>query len=121
MLAQRSAAAAKEISAQIEESVERVDMGADSVGSVGRSLTSIEGSTRENASRIRSISLAMEEQAKASQEMVAAVTTTTQLTEQSASAATELSSTIHEVTRTIEELAQIANALRDQTARFKLA
>ncbi len=119
-LAERSATAAKEISAQIEESVERVDMGADAVGSVGRSLTSIEGSTRDNANRIRSISLAMEEQAKASQEMVAAVTTTAQLTEQSASAATELSSTIHEVTRTIEELAQIANALRDQTARFKL-
>lgn len=120
-LAERSGTAAKEISAQIEESVERVDMGVSSVGSVGRSLTSIEESTRDNANRIRTISLAMEEQSKASQEMVAAVNTTTQITEQSASATTELSSTIHEVTRTIEELSRIASNLRDQTARFKLA
>ena len=35
-------------------------------------LASIEESTRDNTSRIRSISLAMEEQSKASQEMVAA-------------------------------------------------
>jgi methyl-accepting chemotaxis protein len=120
-LAERSGTAAKEISALLEESGERVGMGASSVSSVGRSLTSIEGATRENTERIRSISIAMEEQSRASQDMVSAVGTTAQITEQSASAATELSSTIHEVTRTIEELAQIANRLRDQTARFKLA
>ncbi|HEX4844758.1 MAG TPA: methyl-accepting chemotaxis protein [Geothrix sp.] len=120
-LAERSATAAKEISGLIGESSERVDMGVDSVGSVGRSLSSIEAATRENMDRIRSISLAMEEQSKASQEMVSAVGTTTQISEQTAGASTQLSSTIHEVSRTIEELARIANELRVQTSQFKLA
>ncbi len=120
-LAERSATAAKEISGLIGESSERVDMGVESVGSVGRSLSSIEAATRENTDRIRGISLAMEEQSKASQEMVSAVGTTTQISEQTAGASTELSSTIHEVSRTIEELARIANDLRLQTSQFKLA
>ena len=120
-LAERSATAAKEISGLIAESSERVEMGVGSVGSVGRSLTSIEAATRENTDRIRGISLAMEEQSKASQEMVSAVGTTTQISEQTAGASTELSSTIQEVSRTIEELARIANELRVQTSQFKLA
>jgi len=120
-LAERSATAAKEISGLIGESGDRVDMGVDSVGSVGRSLSSIETATRENSDRIRGISLAMEEQSKASQEMVSAVGTTTQISEQTAGASTQLSSTIHEVSRTIEELARIANELRVQTSQFKLA
>jgi len=120
-LAERSGSAAKEISELIQESGERVEMGVSSVGSVGRSLTSIEHSTRDNTDRIRSISMAMEEQSQASQEMVAAVGTTAQITEQNASATNELASTIHEVTRTIDELARIANQLKSQTAKFKLA
>ncbi len=120
-LAERSATAAKEISGLIAESSDRVDMGVDSVGRVGRSLTSIEDATRDNSGRIRGISLAMEEQSKASQEMVSAIGTTTQISEQTAGASTELSSTIHEVSRTIEELARIASELRNQTAQFKLA
>ncbi len=120
-LAERSGSAAKEISALIEESGERVTMGVESVGSVSRNLHSIEVATRENTDRIRGISVAMEEQARASQEMVAAVGTTAQITERNASATTELSSTIQEVARTIEELARIANEMRVQTSRFKLA
>jgi methyl-accepting chemotaxis protein len=120
-LAERSGAAAKEISTLIQESSDRVDMGVGSVGSVGRSLTAIEEATKDNTDRIRVISRAMEEQAKASQEMVAAVSATAQNTEQSASAATELASTIHEVARTIDELARIAGNLKDQTSKFKLA
>jgi methyl-accepting chemotaxis protein len=120
-LAERSGGAAKEISELIQESSDRVDMGVGSVGSVGRSLTAIEEATKDNTDRIRGISRAMEEQAKASQEMVAAVSATMQNTEQGASAATELASTIHEVTRTIDELARIAGSLKDQTSKFKLA
>lgn len=120
-LAERSATAAKEISGLIAESSDRVDMGVNSVGRVGRSLTSIEDATRDNSDRIRGISLAMEEQSKASQEMVSALGTTAQISGQTAGASTELASTIHEVSRTIEELARIASELRNQTAQFKLA
>ena len=63
----------------------------------------------------------MEEQLKASQEMVAAVSTTANITDQNASATTQLAATIHEVAQTIEALARIANELKFQTARFKLA
>ena len=120
-LAERSGSAAKEISGLIGERSERVDMGVTAVGSVGRSLVAIEEATRHNTGRIRGISLAMEEQARASQEMVSAVGTTTQISEQTAGASTQLSSTIHEVSRTIDELASIAHELRNQTAQFKLA
>jgi methyl-accepting chemotaxis protein len=120
-LAERSGSAAKEISALIQESGDRVKMGAGAVGSVGLSLASIEGGIRDNTDRVRSIALAMDEQAKASQEVVSAVSTTAHLTEQNASATTELASTIQEVARTIEELARMANELRTQTSHFKLA
>jgi methyl-accepting chemotaxis protein len=120
-LAERSGSAAREITGLIQESGERVDMGVGSVGSVGRSLASIEAATRDNTDRIRGISRAMEEQSDASKEMVAAVGTTAQITEQNASATTQLASTIQEVARTIDELARIANQLKGQTAKFKLA
>jgi methyl-accepting chemotaxis protein len=120
-LAERSGNAAKEISGLIGESGDRVEVGVGAVGSVGRSLVAIEEATRDNTGRIRGISLAMEEQARASQEMVAAAGTTAQISEQTAGASTELSATIQEVSRTIDELARIASELRDQTAQFKLA
>ncbi len=120
-LAERSASAAEEIDALIQESSLRVEAGTGSVGAVSRSLGAIEGGIRDNADRIRSIALAMEEQAKASEEVVQAVATTAQLTERNASATTELASTTQEITRTIDELAHMANDLRQLTTRFKLA
>ena len=120
-LAERSGSAAKEITAQIEESRERVGLGTGAVESVSRSLHAIEEATQSSTDRIRGISLAMEEQLKASQEMVAAVSTTANITDQNASATTQLAATIHEVAQTIEALARIANELKFQTARFKLA
>jgi len=63
----------------------------------------------------------MEEQAKASEEVVKAIGTTTGLTQQNASAATELDSTIQEVGRTIADLAKMATDLQSMTGRFKLA
>ena len=120
-LAERSGQAAKEISALIQESGERVKLGAGAVASVGRSLSSIEAGTRANVDRIRGIALAMEEQSKASADVTRAVGTTAQLTEGNASATTELASTIREVSRTIEELARMANELQKLTSRYKMA
>ncbi len=120
-LAERSAQAAKEISALIQESSERVEVGASAVSAVSRALASLEASTRENTDRIHSIVQSTAAQAQATEEVVDAIGTTTQLTERSASATTQLASSLQETVRTIEDLAQGANELRDLSARFKLA
>ena len=120
-LAERSASAAKEIASLIQESGDRVAVGINAVSSVGRSLVSIEQGIRDNSDRIRGISLAMEEQAKASQELLGAVSSTSRTTEQNASATTQLAATVQEVTRTIEDLARMAGELQGLTGRFKLA
>jgi methyl-accepting chemotaxis protein len=120
-LAERSGQAAKEISALIQESGDRVKAGATAVESVGRGLSAIELGIKANVDHIKGIALAMEEQAKASADVTKAVSTTAALTESNASATTELASTIREVARTIEELARMANELQKLTTRYKLA
>jgi methyl-accepting chemotaxis protein len=120
-LAERSGQAAKEISALIEESTERVAAGSSAVGAVSRALAALEASIRDNAQRIEAIISSTEAQARSTEEVVGAVGTTAQLTELSASATLELSSSLDETSRTVEELAQSANLLRDLGARFKLA
>ena len=120
-LAERSAQAAKEISALIQESTDRVAVGASAVGSVNRALGALETSIRDNAERIRAIIDATEAQARATEEVVEAVGTTARLTERSASATTELASSLHETTRTVEDLAQGSNHLKELGARFRLA
>jgi len=120
-LADRSGQAAKEINQLIQESSERVRAGSGAVQGVGLSLATLESCIKENADRVAGIALAMEEQAKASEEVVKAVGTTAGLTQQNASAATELDSTIQEVGRTIADLAKMAIDLQSMTGRFKLA
>jgi methyl-accepting chemotaxis protein len=119
-LAERSGQAAKEISALIQESTDRVALGSSAVGSVSRALAALEVSIRDNAERIEAIIRSTEAQASATQEVSEAVRTTAQLTERSASATTELASSLDETARTVEDLAQSANQLQDLGARFKL-
>jgi methyl-accepting chemotaxis protein len=119
-LAERSAQAAKEISALIQESTERVEVGSSAVGSVSRALAALEASIRDSANRIDAIIRATEAQSRATDEVVDAIGTTTQLTERSASATMELASSLDETARTVEDLAQAANHLRDLGGRFKL-
>jgi methyl-accepting chemotaxis protein len=120
-LAERSAQAAKEISALIQESTDRVQVGSSAVGSVSRALAALERSIRDSADRIEAIIQATEAQSRATDEVMGAIGTTTQLTEQSASATTELASSLEETARTVKDLAQAANHLRDLGTRFKLS
>jgi methyl-accepting chemotaxis protein len=119
-LAERSGAAAKEINVLIQESTERVAVGASSVGAVSRVLSALEASIRDNGQRVQTIVQATTEQARSTEEVVGGVETTAQLTERNASATTQLASSLDETNRTVDELAQTANRLRDLTARFKL-
>jgi methyl-accepting chemotaxis protein len=119
-LAERSGTAAKEITALIQESTDRVGLGADSVKEASRSLERIDGHVRENAGQLKEIATAMDEQGRASEEVVLAMESATQMVERNASAATELSATVQETARTTEELANLAQQLQTLTRRFKL-
>jgi methyl-accepting chemotaxis protein len=117
-LAERSAGAAKEISALIQESAERVKEGVLSVEGAGSSLESIEANIRERAGGVVYIAQAMQENALATKELSGAVGFMTEQTERNASATQELASTTHEIARTTEEVSRMANELHGLTARF---
>lgn len=119
-LAERSAAAAKEITELIQESTHRVQVGSVAVGTVDSALSSIQTNVKTLAERIRQITAAMEEQTKAAEDLVGSMGTTQQLTERDASATMQLASSIEETRRTIEDLAQLATQLQELTTRFQL-
>ena len=120
-LAERSAAAAKEITGLIQESGDRVGRGATSVKEATRSLEDIQTHVQENVKQLKEISLAMEEQGRASEEVVRAMGSATQMVERNASATTQLSSTVQETARTTEDLALLAQQLQALTHRFRVA
>jgi len=119
-LAERSAAAAKEITELIQESGERVNHGSIAVGTVDSALGTIQLNVNSLAERITQITKAMGEQANSAESVVGSMGTTMQLTERDASATIQLASSISETSRTIEDLAQLAQQLQGLTARFKL-
>jgi len=120
-LAERSGSAAKEITALIQESTDRVGLGTDSVKEASRSLERIDQQVRENAGQLKAIASAMDEQGRASEEVVLAMESATQMVERNASAATQLSATVQETARTTEELASLAQQLQTLTRRFRLS
>ncbi|WLT30054.1 methyl-accepting chemotaxis protein [Geothrix sp. PMB-07] len=120
-LAERSGSAAKEITALIQESTERVGLGTESVKQASLNLERIEGHVRDNAGQLKEIAHAMDEQGRASEEVVQAMASATQMVERNASAATELSATVQETARTTEELANLAQQMQVLTRRFKLS
>lgn len=120
-LAERSSTAAKEITALIQESTERVGHGAESVKEASRSLERIDGHVRNNTGQLKEIAAAMDEQGRASEEVVKAMGSVAQMVDRNASATTELSATVHETAKTTDELARLAQELQALTRRFKLA
>ncbi len=119
-LAERSGTAAKEITALIQESSDRVGVGTESVKEAARNLERIGGHVKDNADQLKEIATAMEEQGRASEEVVQAMESATQMVERNASAATELSATVQETARTTDELASLAQQLQVLTRRFQL-
>jgi len=120
-LAERSANAAKEITALIQESQERVQTGGASVGSVERSLTAIEADMSTQASSAKAAAQAMQHEARASKEMTGTMNGLIQVADRNASASLELSASITETHRTIDELTELAVQLRDLARTFTLA
>nr|WP_320131402.1 methyl-accepting chemotaxis protein [uncultured Holophaga sp.] len=120
-LAERSASAAKEITALIEESGNRVGVGSGAVENVSRTLGVIQHNIRDYADQIQEIATATGAQAQASGQVVEGIRRTLDLTERNASATVELTATITETARTVDDLARLAAELRDLASRFKLS
>jgi methyl-accepting chemotaxis protein len=120
-LSERSAHAAKEITAQTEESRNRVSLGVSAAAEAADSLGIIGSNIHDNASLTKSIAEAMEEQGRANQEVVKAVEVTSGMVERNASATVELAASMQETSRTTDELANLAARLKGLVARFKTA
>ena len=103
-LAQRSAAAAKEIKSLIGASVDRVEAGSRLVGDAGSTMSEIVASVRRVADIIGEISAAASEQSSGLSQVNSAVTSLDQATQQNAAL--------------VEESAAAAESLREQASKL---
>jgi methyl-accepting chemotaxis protein len=112
-LAERSSAAAKEITGLIKESTRRVADGAQLSEKAGESLSRIVQGVEETAASITKIAEATREQTEASTEVNKAIQNVSSITETNASSSEELSASA-------EELGAQAGALKQVISGFKV-
>jgi methyl-accepting chemotaxis protein len=112
-LAERSSAAAKEITALIKESTRRVADGAQLSEKAGESLAKIVQGVEETAASIAKIAQATKEQSDSSSEVNKAIQSVSSLTETNASSSEQLSASA-------EELGAQATALKHVISGFKV-
>ncbi len=112
-LAQRSAAAAKEIKQLISETVERVGSGSQLVDSAGATMAEILSAVKRVTDIMGEISAASAEQTSGIEQVSATVTHMDEATQQNAAL-------VEEATAAARTLEQQANQLGDAVARFKL-
>jgi len=112
-LAERSSEAAKEISALIKESTQRVSEGATLSAQTGEALSRIIESAEATAKKITEIADSAVEQAQSAIEVSKAIQQISQVTEQSAAGSEEMASSS-------EELGAQAASLRELVSRFKV-
>ena len=112
-LAQRSAAAAKEIKGLIQDSVTKVENGSELVNQSGQTLDEIVSSVKRVTDIVAEIAAASQEQAGGIEQVNRAVTQMDQVTQANASQTEELSSTA-------ESLAAQAAQLQEVVSQFNL-
>jgi methyl-accepting chemotaxis protein len=112
-LAERSRAAAKEITALIKESTRRVADGAQLSEKAGQSLATIVQGVEETAASIAKIARATQEQSESASEVSKAIQDVSSITEVNASSSEELSASA-------EELGAQAAALKSMISGFKV-
>ena len=116
-LAQRSAAASKEIKTLITDSVAKVEDGAKLVTQAGTALTEIVTGVKKVADLIAEITAASAEQSQGIEQVNKAVTQMDTVTQQNAAQTEELSSTAQSLAAQAEELsAQVGQFTLAQTA-----
>ncbi|MDY3553418.1 methyl-accepting chemotaxis protein [Gemmata sp. JC717] len=112
-LAQRSATAAKEIKALIQDSVKKVDAGTELVNKSGDTLAEIVTSVKRVSDIVTEIAAASKEQFAGVEQVNKAVSQMDSVTQRNASQTEEMSATA-------QALTDQAGQLRDLVARFKL-
>jgi methyl-accepting chemotaxis protein len=112
-LAQRSAAAAKEIKSLIGESVQKVDAGGKLVHDAGKTMDEIVASVKQVSDLIAEIAAASQEQDTGIQQVNTAVTQMDQVVQQNASL-------VEEAAAATESMKVQASSLLRMVARFKL-
>jgi methyl-accepting chemotaxis protein-1 (serine sensor receptor) len=113
-LAQRSAAAAKEIGALIAESTSRVEGGAGLVNEAGDTMQEIEAAIGRVARIVGEIAAASKEQSEGIKQVSLAVTQMDEVTQHNAAL-------VEESAATANSLADQARQLSDLTAAFRVA
>src|SRR5450830_14049 len=103
-LAQRSAAAAKEIKTLIDDSVEKVDTGSKLVAQAGSTMSEVVSSVKRVTDIVGEISAASQEQSTGIGEVNQAITQMDEVTQQNAAL--------------VEEAAAAAQSLQDQAAKL---
>ena len=112
-LAQRSATAAKEIKALIQDSVRKVDAGSELVNRSGQTLTEIVSSVKRVTDIVGEIAAASQQQAVGIEQVTKAMAQMDQVTQTNAAQTEELSSTS-------QTLATHAARMQDLVGRFVL-
>ena len=119
-LAERSAHAAKEITALIQTSNKGINDGSEMVNAVGGVLKNIQESISASGQRMRAIGTQSHAQSKDSAAVVGVMSDLTNIAEQNAAATEEMAATIHETSRTVDELSKAAERLNGLVSRFKV-
>ncbi|MCW5978807.1 MAG: MCP four helix bundle domain-containing protein [Bryobacteraceae bacterium] len=112
-LAQRSATAAKEIKALIQDSVRKVENGSELVNNSGRTLQEIVSSVKRVTDIVAEIAAASQEQATGIEQVTKAMAQMDQVTQQNSAQTEELSSTA-------QSLSSHAEQLQALVAKFEL-
>ncbi|MCP3711260.1 methyl-accepting chemotaxis protein [Paraburkholderia sp. CNPSo 3274] len=112
-LAQRSASAAREIKALIEQSKEHVESGSSQVASAGHIIDEIVEAVQRVSGTVQDISTASREQSTGIEQVNIAVTQMDEVTQQNAALVEEASAATY-------ALAEQAHALRETVAAFRL-
>ena len=112
-LAQRAAAAAKEIKHIIETSVETIQEGSDQATAVSATMDQVKEVIRQVSTIIREIAVASEGQSRGIEEVSLAVTQMDEVTQQNAAL-------VEEAAAAAQSLQEQASALRDAVSVFRL-
>jgi methyl-accepting chemotaxis protein len=113
-LAQRSAAAAKEIKGLIDDSVGKVDAGSQLVGEAGKTMEEIVGSVKRVTDIIGEITAASQEQTSGIEQINQAITQMDQVTQQNAAL-------VEEAAAAAQSMQEQAGNLVEAVSVFKLA
>ncbi|VTU20211.1 methyl-accepting chemotaxis protein [Variovorax sp. RA8] len=119
-LAQRSAAAAKEIKGLIDDSVGKVDAGTALVGEAGKTMEEIVGSIRRVTDIVGEISAASHEQTQGIEQINQAITQMDQVTQQNAALVEEAAAAAQSMQEQAGSLVQAVSVFRLKTTEPSL-